>query len=83
MSLTQALTKLDNLSLSMILRIIRSSRPEVFLTQGVLKTCSKFTGELLCLIFEPDFLKSFHFIQMIYYRLLIISFSSRTNWFYG
>ena len=32
---------------------IRSSRPEVFLRKGVLKICSKFTGEHPCQIVSP------------------------------
>ena len=36
------------LVLSVILRYVRSTRPEVFLGKGVLKICSKFTGEHPC-----------------------------------
>ena len=31
-----------------VLRLFRSSRPEVFLGKGILKICSKFTGEHTC-----------------------------------
>ena len=43
-------TFLINVVTENMLLFSRSSRPEVFLGEGVLKLCSKFTGEHPCLI---------------------------------
>ena len=47
-SIKEPFTKLTGLFSENLVMLFKSSRPEMFLTKGVLRICSKFTGEHPC-----------------------------------
>ena len=76
------LNEIKNLENLRNFRIVRSSHPEVFLGKGVLKICSKFTGENQCrsaisVKLQSDFLESLSPVNLLH--IFVTPFPKNTS----